>query len=329
MTWWSSGNKHPKQKSRFLVEFGNGGVSASVKSCSKPSLTIESKEYQMINHFYNYPGNGKWEGISIKFVDAGNWGTNSSITIAGRQVDVTPPNAKFTAHALWDMVIASGYTPPNWVTAIQQTNASSDINPAFGGRALISSPEKASMADLSFGRLLIHQLHPQGRTADGFIFSIETWELYNPTVTKVSWGDLDYGDDGLVEYTLDLKYDFANFYPANPNISEASTRKTISNLGQGIAALQQGMTQFSANFDPFSDESIKRAIKATPNYSAPAPPIASGAQAAGGGTGLGSSDSFGNPQAGSLGINSVTNINRDDYRQDYGSKPTGPTYDGS
>ena len=28
-------------------------------------------------------------------------------------------------------------------------------------------------------------------------------------ITKISWGDLDYGDDALVEYSLDIAYDWA------------------------------------------------------------------------------------------------------------------------
>ena len=216
---------------------------ASVKSCSKPSLTIESKEYQMINHFYNYPGNGKWEGITIKFVDAGNWGMDGTKPIAGRDVPLPSPNTQFTAHALWEMVIASGYTPPHWVTAIQEGGiGQNQVNSAFRGRSLISSPEKASMIDNSFGqgRLRIHQLHPQGRDDKGFVASIETWELYNPTITKVSWGDLDYGDDGLVEYTLDVKYDFAQFHPTNPNVSEESLKKAIEKSNQRLDNLVAG-----------------------------------------------------------------------------------------
>ena len=48
----------------------------------------------------------------------------------------------------------------------------------------------------------IHQLDSNGKV-------IEYWKLYNPIITKISWGDLDYADDGLVEYSIDVKYDWA------------------------------------------------------------------------------------------------------------------------
>ena len=41
--------------------------------------------------------------------------------------------------------------------------------------------------------------------------TIEQWELINPIITNISWGDLDYGSDDLVECTLDIKYDWAEY----------------------------------------------------------------------------------------------------------------------
>ena len=97
------------------------------------------------------------------------------------------------------MLLASGYvTPSNTASA----------NPEL---SRVVSPEKAAMIDLSFGS--------SASPTDGSVFKIhqvngngdptEVWTIYNPLITKVSWGDLDYGDDGLVEYTLDVAYDWA------------------------------------------------------------------------------------------------------------------------
>ena len=38
---------------------------------------------------------------------------------------------------------------------------------------------------------------------------IETWELKNPFIKGVKYGDLDYGSDDLLEVTLTLRYDWA------------------------------------------------------------------------------------------------------------------------
>ena len=214
MTWWGSAMSgdsfSPKQKSRFIVEMGNGGNLVSVKSVTKPTATVESKQYRMINHYYNYPGLVKWEPITITFIDTKHFGSTE-----------THQN-RMTSHQLWEMLLASGYTTPSGEGG-GSTRAKS-----------ISSPEKASTIHHSFGNILyIHQLHPDGTGLtrdekgkviknDGFIKSVETWEIMNPIITKISWGELDYGDDSLIEYKLDIAYDFAVHHEKNPNEQESN-----------------------------------------------------------------------------------------------------------
>ena len=180
MAWWGTkGASDPTRKNRFLVEFGNGGVLLSVSSVTKPSVTIEKKEYKMINHFYNYPGIPKWEPITIKFVDNKIWGS-------GKGAD------RSTAHVLYEMLVASGYVDPDKSATVRETI------PVIG-------TSKAAMMDNSFGDGIarIYQLDHEGKR------SLENWELKNPIITKITWGELDYGDDGLVEYNLEISYDYA------------------------------------------------------------------------------------------------------------------------
>jgi len=242
MTWWgtdlSRGSYQPKQKNRFAVELINGGMLLSISSITKPSVTIESKQYQMINHYYNYPGIAKWEPITMKFVDGAGWGNQTdSIKVAGQDISLeAPPNSRMTSAALWEMLLASGYTPPSGETGFSSREKS------------ISSPEKASTMDLSFGgNIVIHQLTPEGVNKNGILRSVETWTLHNPIITKISWGDLDYGDDGLVEYTLDITYDWAVHTGHNPNDTELSD------------SIQPGL---NASISPMSDF-LKRSIRSS------------------------------------------------------------------
>jgi hypothetical protein len=39
---------------------------------------------------------------------------------------------------------------------------------------------------------------------------IEEWNLYNPLITKVNYGTLSYENEGLMEVSLSITYDFAN-----------------------------------------------------------------------------------------------------------------------
>lgn len=198
MTWWGEdfkGKRGPTRKNKFLLKFGsvNGNNVLSAKSVSKPKVNIEPKEYKMINHYYSYPGIAKWDPIIITLVDIGHFDQTFTFDQRTRTAadDTANKSLTSTANALWEMLLASGYSTPSGDTGSSQRAKS------------ISSPEKASTIDNSFGKLLeIHQINSNGQT-------IEKWVLHNPIITKVSWGDLDYGDDGLVEYSIDVKYDWA------------------------------------------------------------------------------------------------------------------------
>lgn len=218
MTWWGTDlgdidGFQPKQKNRFVVEFGDGML-LSLKTCGKPTATIESKEYRLINHYYNYPGLVKWEQISMTFVDAKLFANSKQ----GGRFQVPPPMERMTSTAFWTMLIGSGYTPPSY--------DDDDVEGLADRFAGISSPEKAAMMDIAFGgqNIKIHQVTPAGHEAveggDPVLASSETWELFNPIITKLSWGDLSYDSDDFVEYSMDIKYDWAVHHQSNPSFSD-------------------------------------------------------------------------------------------------------------
>ena len=220
MTFWGidldSKSSHPKQKSRFIVELGNGGWMLSLSSITKPAVTIEKKEYRMINHYYNYPGIPKWEPITMTFVDNQIWGT--SIVESPGPTGATMANTKSTSGQLFEMLLATGYTTPSKLRTADNT-----VEP-------VVSPEKASTIENSFGtNFIIYQLAPEGyNKASGKINHTEKWTLFNPIITKISWGDLDYGSDDLVQYTLDVSYDWAEH-------SEAGTEDPNGVIAPGTA----------------------------------------------------------------------------------------------
>lgn len=197
MSWWTNQHVHPKTKSRFVLVIG-GYLIPTVKTIDKPSVNVETKEYRMINHYYKYPGLVKWNPIKISFVDGA--GSLLAIDPTTGQAEIqrgligAPLNAsKFLANMLSD----SSYKTPN-----------------FTG---LTSPEKASMMDKSFkGSFLIQQI---GTTAGpavqqnsedrGKVAITEQWELVNPIIKSISWGDLAYDSDDLVEYSLEVDYDYA------------------------------------------------------------------------------------------------------------------------
>ena len=148
----------------------------------------------------------------MTFVDNQIWG-HTIVSTPSVAVDAAPvpdglypyspalptANTKSTSGQLFEMLLATGYVTPS----------------ALGSRikdlARVVSPEKAASIAQSFGTTFtIYQLAPEGfNKASGKINHTEMWTLHNPIITKISWGDLDYGSDDLVQYTLDVSYDWA------------------------------------------------------------------------------------------------------------------------
>jgi len=224
MSWWTTNNRiHPKAKDKFIVVFGSTFFIPSVKSVGKPKVSFETKEFRLINHKFNYPGNATWEPITIKFVDMNG--------------DINPKQRHEifdTAAFLWQVMNNTGYRYP-------YINTSNYKDPVFnngkdgttghwigtkidterspGGYKYITTPEKSSTIANSFGaglsgvrdmkaassakqRISIYQIDPDG-------YTVELWHLVNPIVKSIGWGDLDYTSNDLVEYELQVVYDWA------------------------------------------------------------------------------------------------------------------------
>ena len=179
MAFWNDQWSAPKQKSRFVVKIGEETL-FNVKSVTKPKYSVDVKEYTLLNHKFKYPGIPAWDPITIVFVDPRGQGVHA------------------TESKLYEMIMKSGYNIP---TAGKDT-----------------AIEKASNAELSFenvwsgnsntgghgGNILIQQIDADGKATD-------TWSLFGPVIKSISFGDLAYDSDDLVEYTLEVEYDYATF----------------------------------------------------------------------------------------------------------------------
>lgn len=215
MSWWTLPNLHPKTKSRFIVQFGTGLYLPNVKTITKPSVEVATKEYRLMNHYFNYPGLVKWQPIKITFVDMNG---------TGKHFD--------TAQMLYEMLTNSGYIHPTL-----DEHGLGKKPTGLAAKSPISTPEKASTIANSFGdglwsttnyspetpntdnRTIRIQQIDFGTKVKSFdsegegtiVRVIEQWELVNPLITNISWGDLDYSADDLIECTLDIKYDWAEY----------------------------------------------------------------------------------------------------------------------
>lgn len=197
MSFWTSSRFEPKTKSRFVVNLG-GNFFITVKSVSKPKLTIENQEYRMINHFYKFPGLAKWEPIEITFVDV----------YGEKQVGDGYNGKELTNTAAYLAGLANriGYVGNDLESFDENAG---DFSNKFKSPNLHSITKDDSAAAFGSGNggdpiIAIQQLNSDGKV-------IEEWTLFNPTIKSLEWGDLQYGSDDLVEYKLSLDYDYAKF----------------------------------------------------------------------------------------------------------------------
>jgi len=159
-----------------------------------------------------------------------------------------------TTQMLYEMLTNSGYIHPT-----EDTHGLGKIPEGNAAKSPISSPEKASTIANSFGDGLYGKSNysPEAPSEDirtirieqinfgenlkdtndianekGAYQSdsrvIERWELINPIITNISWGSLDYSSDDLVECTLDIKYDWAEYSKAK-DATGLSDRVSITN----------------------------------------------------------------------------------------------------
>jgi hypothetical protein len=70
-----------------------------------------------------------------------------------------------------------------------------------------------SKKDSVFDSLKIVQINPNEQ-------DIETWDLKYPFITGAKFGNLSYENENLVEISIDITYDYAQYYIGNSNTSE-------------------------------------------------------------------------------------------------------------
>ena len=69
MAFFADQKSDPKRGFRFILSIG--GIEAyTIKTVSKPGVTVSTIEHQFLNHTFRYPGRTTWDSpISVTLVD--------------------------------------------------------------------------------------------------------------------------------------------------------------------------------------------------------------------------------------------------------------------
>lgn len=170
MAFWSQNTLEPLRKFRFQVQFGDETMWYA-KSVTQPSPDVSMSEHQLINHKIKYPGIVTWNDIDITIVDVPNRDDGLS----------RDPFLPTKGQELLDSLRANGYDPL----------------PPSNGQDGIRKNQYNGEKDF-----VINKIAADGKT-------LETWNLKNPFIKSIKYGDLDYSSDELLEITITVAYDSA------------------------------------------------------------------------------------------------------------------------
>jgi|APSaa5957512535_1039671.scaffolds.fasta_scaffold10683_3 hypothetical protein len=175
------------KRSFKFLLYFNGMPQFVAKSVTKPNFQITTTPHNFLQHQFNFPGKVTWQPINITIVD---------------------PIQPDSAQSLYNIIKNAGYvTPPN---------VASDGD---SGKRTLS---KEGMVSQLGNRIQIDQIGPGGAQDVK-----ERWHLNNPLITSVTFGDLSYENDSILNITIGITYDWADLndggLPVNPTPWASST----------------------------------------------------------------------------------------------------------
>lgn len=179
--FWASPNVEPKRAFRWLLYLNSGKIpSWLITKVSQPGFQISEKEHQFLNHKFYYPGRVEWTEVKFTLVDA------------------VSPDATSELQALLGK---SGYIYPDGVTATVGNSGGTDT----------ISKAKATAATPDMKIQLIGPSDGSGPGLDvpSSAKNIGSWTLKNAWVRDVTFSELSYESDDLLNAEVTVRYDWA------------------------------------------------------------------------------------------------------------------------
>jgi hypothetical protein len=236
--FWSNSYVHPKAKSKFLVEFGSGLFNTNfngkyewlVKAANRPKYTAEYEDFKNPISYATtsaLPKSWNWEPITIKFLNP------FSLTFWPR--DLTQDLDEMLSNLAQSMIkredpinqIGDTSNEPSADKVVRQQETLSPIVTAYFGSSIklhdismgFQSPKLGTGGDeesninretqyneVNNPNLLSKELQLGEMYSNGY------WELYNPWITKLDFGDFDYSVDEFIEISITFKYQNAKYF---------------------------------------------------------------------------------------------------------------------
>ena len=213
MKFWTDASanvREPKRQFRFLLDVPAVNQSWAVTKCDRPNWDIKETTHTFFNHDFKYPGKLEWKDVKLTLID--------------------PIEPYDTTMGIMQYLAAAGYRIPTYEGV---TNKPYSLTKS---KAVFSNPaHRFAKSGIKSG-----ENDPRGpnkfviRTLDGEGEDIERWELWNPWISDYDTTGHDYGKQDLIEVSLTIKYDWANY----TNVFKPG--KIYKNAGQAYTDAQGG-----------------------------------------------------------------------------------------
>jgi|15BtaG_2_1085339.scaffolds.fasta_scaffold33828_2 hypothetical protein len=181
--WWAdagTATKLPKRGFRFLVQIqiNQEDLTFMAKSVDRPEFTVTTTPHKFFNHTFHYPGRVEWNTISLTLVDAMN------------------PNG---SEALYKYLTEIG-----WVVPLDAARTQNAASPTGAGSELTDTSITKNSATGATGIVRIQEIDGNGDVGG-------EWTLKNTFITTANFGQHSYESEDLLEISLTLQYDWAEY----------------------------------------------------------------------------------------------------------------------
>ena len=185
--FWATPHTDPKRAYRWLLHL-NGAKDVKlpdwvITKVSQPGFEVSEKEHQYINHKFYYPGRVTWSDVKFTLVD---------------------PISPDATEQLQNVLTRSGYVYPNQSNHLDATNTISKA------RAINVTPQITIQL---IGANPIGQGGERGQSAP----KIGSWTMHNAWVKGVTFSELSYESEDLLNAEVTLRYDWAVYKSTNEN----------------------------------------------------------------------------------------------------------------
>jgi hypothetical protein len=169
--FWGNPTLEPKRAYRWLLSIpGLEDATWIVKKINKPSFSVTETEHNFINHKFYYPGRVEWNTVSMTLVD---------------------PVSPDATEKLMAILTAMGYNFPSTYAEATKTTITKEE-----ATAALTSVKIRQIGGGSGG---------SGAAED----VIEEWTLQRCWFKSVTFGDLDYESDEIINIEVEMRYDWA------------------------------------------------------------------------------------------------------------------------